>query len=519
MRRSKALFPLTVVAVLTALGPLLAALYLARMQVIDTELVRVAGYAHNVVDRSDRTVAQMQQALTVMAAANRNQPCSVSMIDLMRELSLSNEYMRLAGHVSGDRLICSNMGNHGDGLMLGPIETVTRNGSPIRQLAPMPFAADIPYISLERDGFIAMAHRSQAVDLVVEQEGVLFATFNPITRAIRTASGEVDPAWISAVDDIASAAFMDSGYIVGVVKSGQAAQTGAIAAVPVRYLNERIGELFVLLIPIALVMSGVLTVSFLYFMRSQSSLSSQIRQGVKRKEFFLLYQPIVEIDTGRWVGAEALLRWERRDGEIVNPDVFIPIAEQTGIIGELTAQVISMAENDMVHILQQNPEFFLSINLSASDLDSSETVESLFTMLQNAGLKPGQLTVELTERMLVDQKSAPPLIELMRQHGIKVAIDDFGTGYCSMSYLETMRFDSLKIDQLFVESIDTEALTNRVVLHIIEMAGKLELKLVAEGVETIDQANYLRDHGVRYAQGWLYNKAVTASEISAFLSR
>lgn len=519
MRRSKALVLVTAVAVLTALGPLLAALYLARMQGIDTELARVTGYAHNVVDRSDRALAQMQDALSALAAANRNQPCSASMIDLMRELSLSSGYMSLAGHVSGDRLMCSSMGNHGDGLMLGPIEMVTFNGNTIRQLAPMPFASDIPYISMERDGFIAMTHRSQAVDLVVEQQGVLFATFNPHTREIRTASGEVDPAWISAVDDTVSAAFVDGGYIVGVVKSGETAQTGAIAAVPVRYLNERIGELIVLLIPIALVMSGLLTVSFLYFVRSQSSLSSQIRQGIKRKEFFLLFQPIVEIDTGRWVGAEALLRWERRDGEIVLPDAFIPIAEQTGIISELTAQVISMAEKDMVHILQQNPEFFLSINLSASDLKSSETVESLFTMLQNAGVKPGQLTVELTERMLVDQKSASHLIALMRQHGIKIAIDDFGTGYCSMSYLETMQFDSLKIDQLFVEAIDTEAPTNRVVLHIIEMAGKLGLKLVAEGVETIDQANYLREHGVRYAQGWLYSKAVTASQVRAFLNR
>lgn len=518
MRRSKAFVLVIVVAVLTALGPLMAALYLARAQGIQTELSRVTGYANDVVDRSDRAVVQMLDALIVLATRNRNAPCSTDMITLMQEIGLSGEFMKLAGHVSGDRLLCSSLGDHGDGLLLAPVELVTATGVGIREMAPIPFAADVPYISLERDGFIAMAHRSQAVDLVVDQEGVLFATFNPNTREVRTASGEVNPAWISAVDHTDSAAFLDSGYVVGVVKSRQVSQTGAIAAIPIRYLNDRIREFIVLLVPIALVMGGGLTGSFLYFARTQSSLSSQIRQGLKRQEFFLLYQPVVELQTGRWVGAEALLRWKRRDGEIVYPDAFIPIAEQTGIISQLTAQVISLAHRDMAKILQHYPEFRLSINLSARDLQSPDTLDSLLDWVSKANINPGQLTVELTERMLVDQESAGQLIALMRQQGIEVAIDDFGTGYCSLSYLETMQFDCLKIDRLFVEAIDTEAATNRVVLHIIEMARTLGLTLVAEGVETVAQANYLREQGVRYAQGWLYSKAVTADEINEFLS-
>jgi sensor c-di-GMP phosphodiesterase-like protein len=519
MRRSRAFLLVLIVAVLTALGPLIAVLYLARMQGLEIELARVVSYAHNVVDRSDRAVAQMQEALTMLASSNPDAPCSADVIALMRDIGLRFEYMKLAGHVSDGRLKCSTLGDHGDGLMLGPVELVTSTGTRIRQMAPIPFARDIAYVSLERDGFIAMAPRGQAVDIVVDQQGVLFATFNPITREMRTTSGEVDPAWIGAVDHTDSAAFLDGGYIIGVVKSSEVAETGAIAAIPIRYLNERIRELIVALLPIALIMGGGLTGSFLYLARMQSSLSSQIRQGLKRQEFFLLYQPVVDLQTGRWVGAEALLRWRRRDGEIVYPDAFIPIAEQTGVISQLTARVISLVQRDMTQILQRHPEFGLSLNLSARDLESPETLDSLLAWIKQAGINPGQLTVELTERMLVDQESAGHLIASMRQHGIEVAIDDFGTGYCSLSYLETMQFDSLKIDRLFVEAIDTDAATNRVVQHIIEMAATLGLKLVAEGVETVDQANYLREHGVRSAQGWLYSKAVSESEIDEFLGR
>jgi sensor c-di-GMP phosphodiesterase-like protein len=139
------------------------------------------------------------------------------------------------------------------------------------------------------------------------------------------------------------------------------------------------------------------------------------------------------------------------------------------------------------------------------------------TMVGDNGINSGQVVVELTELMLVDANAAKTVISAMREQGIQVAIDDFGTGYCSLSYLETMQFDCLKIDRLFVEAIDTEAATNRVVLHIIEMARTLNLKVIAEGVETEAQAQYLKEHGVEYAQGWLYSRAIAPAELIARL--
>ena len=512
MRRSRALKFIIVVAFMTAIGPVLAAVYLAREQGLATEFERVTSYAQSVADRSDRAVDQMVAAIDALVAANNGDPCSDTMLTQMRQLGISMEFMKVAGAVSGERMLCSTLGSHEEGLALGPSDSVTPNGTQLRLNAPVPFSSETPYISLERDGFIAMAHRNQAVDLMVNQEGVLFATFDPTTGNIRTGSSEVRPRWANAVDNATVAAFVDEGYIVGVVRSGQVNVTGAIAAVPARYLDERILTFIWVLLPIGVVTAIVLTSSVIYFARLQVSLPTQIRQGLRRNEFYLEYQPVVDLNSGNWVGAEALVRWRRRDGRIMQPDEFIPVAEHSGLIGLLTERVIEVASKDMGTTLRDAPDFFLTINLSARDLQSGGTLEKLMVMARDSGARPGQIVAELTERMLVDASAAKSVIKAMREQGLRVAIDDFGTGYCSLSYLETMQFDCLKIDRLFVEAIDTEAATNRVVLHIINMARTLDMKLIAEGVETEAQANYLKSQGVEFAQGWLFSRAIAPDE-------
>lgn len=518
MRRRKVLNIVIAVVLITAIGPVLAAIFVARQQALDTGFERATDYARTVAGRSDRAVAQMQEALDLLVAAGSAEPCSEEMLMLMRQLGMSMEFTKVVGAVSGEQMICSSLGMHEEGLDLGPPDSTTPIGMHLRLSAPMALISQTPYISLELDGFIAMAHRNQAVDMVVDQQGVLFATFDPTTGELRTGSEQIRPAWIDAVTSQPEAAFVDGNYIVGVVRSEQVSRTGAVAAIPLSYLGQQVRAFIWVLLPIGLVTAVGLTFAVLYFARMQVSMPTQLRQGLRRNEFFLVYQPIVDLRTGQWVGAEALLRWRRSDGRLVYPDEFIPTAEQTGMISQLTERVIEIVQQDTASILHDNPEFFLTINLSAMDLQSGETMAKLLQLIQDSGARANQIVVELTERMLVDAIAARDIIASMRSHGVQVAIDDFGTGYCSLSYLETMQFDSLKIDRLFVEAIDTEAATNRVVLHIIEMARTLDLTLIAEGVETEAQAEYLREQGVEYAQGWLYSKALPPAELLAHLA-
>ncbi len=254
-----------------------------------------------------------------------------------------------------------------------------------------------------------------------------------------------------------------------------------------------------------------------YISRIQLSLPSVLRAAAKRGEFYLEYQPVVELATKRWIGAEALVRWRRAGGEIVRPDTFIPIAEECGVITRITACVGEIVAADLPSLLQIDQEFFVAINLSAADLRSAETVELFRRMLNSSKAQPKNIAAEATERGFLQGKETSEILDAIRKQGIVVAIDDFGTGYSSLSCLQSLGLDVLKIDKSFVETIATDGVTSQVVPHIIDMAHSLKLFITAEGVETETQADFLRSRGVQFAQGWLFGKPMPIETLCELL--
>jgi sensor c-di-GMP phosphodiesterase-like protein len=228
---------------------------------------------------------------------------------------------------------------------------------------------------------------------------------------------------------------------------------------------------------------------------------------------------VVDLRSGAWVGAEALVRWQRPDGEEVSPDLFVPVAERFGLIQQLTRRVCELCVQDLHSLLAQHPDFRVSINLSAEDFSSPDITLHLRDLLARSGLPTRQFQVEVTERGLLDQNTARDVLQLLRASGIRVAIDDFGTGYSSLGYLTSLDVDSLKIDRIFIETIGVGAATSHVVAHIIKMAKSLGLDMIAEGVETDTQADYLRTQVVQYAQGWLYARPLSPQDLGAALHK
>jgi sensor c-di-GMP phosphodiesterase-like protein len=253
--------------------------------------------------------------------------------------------------------------------------------------------------------------------------------------------------------------------------------------------------------------------------RQQMSLANALRQGLRRDEFFLVYQPVVELATGRWVGAEALLRWRRSNGEMIGPDLFIPVAERSKTISLLTRRVLELVHRDVGDFLARHPAFHIALNLSAADLCSPEIVTRFEELLAMTHARPSNFIVEVTERALLDMTVARPVIATLRARGIEVAVDDFGTGYSSLSYLQSLELDFLKIDRSFIEAIGTHAPTDQVVQHIIAIGQTMDLRMIAEGVETDVQAKYLVEGRVQYAQGWHFAKAMPWAGLHAALAQ
>lgn len=241
---------------------------------------------------------------------------------------------------------------------------------------------------------------------------------------------------------------------------------------------------------------------------------ADLRRAVEREEFFLQYQPIVELSTGDIVGAEALVRWMCRDRGAVPPAVFIPIAEETGLIVTLGRYVLRRACRQAKQWTdERGVPLRITVNLSGRQLQEPGIVDDVRDALHDSGLDPSQLVLELTESMLM-QNTELSLVRLtaLKTLGISVAIDDFGTGYSSLSYLQRYPVDMLKIDKTFVDDIDNGGEGPVLARAIVALGETLQMSTVAEGIETAAQRGHLLQLGCELGQGFLFAPPLDVEE-------
>jgi diguanylate cyclase (GGDEF)-like protein/PAS domain S-box-containing protein len=243
-----------------------------------------------------------------------------------------------------------------------------------------------------------------------------------------------------------------------------------------------------------------------------------LREAMQQQQFEIYYQPIIDMKTEGLTKAEALLRWHHPESGKVSPSVFIPIAEETGLIADIGNWVFYSAVEQANRWRDQfNIDFQISINTSPLQwIDEAAAMNQWFSHLQEIGISGQAITVEITEGLLMDanDKITNRLLDF-RDAEIQVSIDDFGTGYSSLSYLKQFDIDYLKIDQSFVRNLDHDKNDLALCEAIIVMAHKLGIKVIAEGVETKTQNQLLKDFGCDYGQGYLYSKPVPASDFEA----
>jgi diguanylate cyclase (GGDEF)-like protein/PAS domain S-box-containing protein len=249
------------------------------------------------------------------------------------------------------------------------------------------------------------------------------------------------------------------------------------------------------------------------------AVENSLRKAVDLQEFFLHYQPKVDLGTGRIVGVEALIRWRREDGEIVSPVDFIPMAEDTGLIVEIGDWVFAQACADLGEILRMGYGIKMSVNLSPRQFRQKDLVGKIRETLEQAGIAPEGLIFEITEGSVMENEGkALALLGGLREIGAGISIDDFGTGYSSLYYLKQLPIGELKIDRRFVKDIMGRGDNVAIVVAIIAMAKSLKMRVVAEGVETVEQLQFLRRHGCDEMQGFLFSKPVAKEALLEMLA-
>jgi EAL domain-containing protein (putative c-di-GMP-specific phosphodiesterase class I) len=252
----------------------------------------------------------------------------------------------------------------------------------------------------------------------------------------------------------------------------------------------------------------------------RQSVEENLRRALEREEFTLQYQPKIDLKSGKITGAEALIRWIHPKRGPVSPAQFIPVAEDCGLILPIGKWVLRAACQQVRTWMDAGLDpGTMAVNISAMEFRDVKFIDHVFAVLRDTSLNPSYLELELTESVLMKRaESAASVLKTLRATGIRVAVDDFGTGYSSLSYLRKFPIDALKIDQSFIRQIATAIDETTIVAAIISIGRSLNLRVVAEGVETLEELAFLQAHQCHEAQGFYFSRPVDPQHFAQLLT-
>jgi EAL domain-containing protein (putative c-di-GMP-specific phosphodiesterase class I) len=249
-------------------------------------------------------------------------------------------------------------------------------------------------------------------------------------------------------------------------------------------------------------------------LKEKQDMDAALREAIEHRQLSLTFQPQVALSDERLVGVEALVRWQHPDLGIVSPARFIPVAEETGLIIEIGRWVLVEACREVVNWPE---EIKLAVNVSPVQFVMSDVVRDVREALEVSGLPPHRLDIEITEGMFVSKSQAViDTLQKLRDMGLGIALDDFGTGYSSLSYLGRLPLDKIKIDQSFVKSLPGDAEAGAIIRAVMTLSETLDKIVVAEGIESADQAWMLRMMGCQIGQGYYFGRPRTGAEMIAW---
>jgi predicted signal transduction protein with EAL and GGDEF domain len=250
-------------------------------------------------------------------------------------------------------------------------------------------------------------------------------------------------------------------------------------------------------------------------MQSRRIMEIDMREATEKRQLEVYFQPLLNVATGRINACEALVRWKHPTRGLISPVDFIPLAEETGLIVAIGEHVLRTACKEAA---SWTSDLLVAVNLSAVQFRAGDLPSLVASVLKETGLDAKRLELEITESILIeDRDRVMQMLEVIRGLGVRIALDDFGTGYSSLSYLSSFPFDKIKIDRSFIRDVSDRPDSAAIVRAILTLAETLDMSTTAEGVERVEELDWLREHGCNQVQGFLFSRAVSARDLRVLL--
>lgn len=469
---------------------------------------RLNSLAQIASERASVTFKQASEALKSIALTDL-EPCSPASLEHMRLVAMNTFSVESIGYEE-DVFACTSAGTPAASAKHWPEDFTLEDGVRVSIDVHADGESVKPMLALQYAAFNVLVDPEQFREVELD-EGIRLAVGTRQGRLL--GPGNPNLAHFLALVHQGPSQGLKDGFLYSLVPQGNFM---VVAVLPRHELLRSLWKYQLYLLPFGALLSAGLLWLVVGAWRRQLTPLAALERAIRRREFVVHYQPIIEIASRRCIGAEALVRWQKPNGKLVGPDQFIALAEDSGMIGPITDQVIALIMHDLGSLLAADRSLHVSLNLAAADVCSGRFLPVLQGELRRADVLPAQIWLEVTERGFVDPQLARVTIEKARTAGYLVALDDFGTGYSSLQYLQQLSLDALKIDKSFVDKINTSAGTVSLVTHVIDMGRALQLQLIAEGVETEEQLNYLQAQRVEYAQGWFFAKAMPCEDFKHY---
>lgn len=509
LRRRDIILFASALSLIGAILPIVIALHVSWKLALKEQQERLERFDQRALRRTTFAFAGATEALRMMAETTAA-PCSADHIAVMHRLTLNNRFIDEIGYLKEGLLRCTTWGVTRQVITRPEPDFVTASGiGVVKSLHPQVMGGN-PRMALFLGDYDVLLDPALFIDVLLDP-GIQLAIATERGDLIATRN-DPDPTLLKALLADPQSGF-DERFLFATLRGD-----GWIAvAVQPRYgITEAIGRQETLLLPLAIIIAGGIVGLIVWLARKRLSPLGELTVAVRQRAFVNLYQPIIELATGRCVGAEALVRWRQPDGYLAPPSDFMPLAERSGLILAITDQVIERVIADLESVLAMDRSCHVTVNLSADDVRTGRALDVIETKLAATRIERAQIWLEATESGFVEIEAAHDTIQRATQLGYPVAVDDFGTGYSCLSYLQNLPFKALKIDKIFIDTIGRETARSSVTPWIIAMARNLGLVCIAEGIETDRQLNYLRNAGVTYGQGWLFAKPLSAEDFTEF---